>query len=176
MKDTMMNKKYILTFIVFLLAMILLSPTVLAVCPVCTIAVGAGLGLSRYLGVDDVVTGIWIGGLMVSLIGWTINWLNKKNIKFYGRKILITVVYYALGVLPFVWTDIIGHPLNKMWGIDKLLLGVIFGTIGFVVATVSYEYLKKKNGGRAHFKFEKIVFPMAMLVILSLVFYFVSKA
>jgi len=175
MKDTMIDKKYVCAFIVFLLAMILLSPTVLAVCPICTIAVGAGLGLSRYLGVDDIVTGIWIGGLMVSLIVWTINWLNKKNIKFYGRKILITIGYYALGVLPFVWTDVIGHPLNKIWGIDKLIFGVILGTIGFIVANALYEYLKKKNGGRAHFNFEKIVFPVVMLVVLSVVFYFVTK-
>ena len=30
-----------------------------AVCPVCTVAVGAGLEGARLLGVDDVITGIW---------------------------------------------------------------------------------------------------------------------
>ena len=32
-----------------------------AICPVCTVAVGAGIGLSRWLGIDDSITGLWIG-------------------------------------------------------------------------------------------------------------------
>lgn len=32
-----------------------------AVCPVCTVAVGTGVGLSRWLGVDDTITGLWLG-------------------------------------------------------------------------------------------------------------------
>ncbi len=61
-------------------------------CPVCTIAVGAGIGLSRWLGVDDLISGLWIGGLIVSLIGMTILWLNKKNLKnnFLRLAIIIT--------------------------------------------------------------------------------------
>ena len=42
-----------------------------AVCPVCTVAVGAGLEGMRLLGVDDVITGIWAGGLTLSLFFWT---------------------------------------------------------------------------------------------------------
>ena len=53
-----------------------------AICPLCTIAVGAGVGLAQWLGVDDTATGIWIGGLTVSLIGWTIYWFDGKNIAF----------------------------------------------------------------------------------------------
>ncbi|KKU63742.1 MAG: hypothetical protein UX88_C0023G0019 [Candidatus Woesebacteria bacterium GW2011_GWC2_47_16] len=60
----------------------LLSPkTALAVCPVCTVAVGAGLGVSRWLGIDDSVSGIWVGGLVVSLSFWFADWLTKKNLK-----------------------------------------------------------------------------------------------
>ncbi len=33
-----------------------------AICPICTIAVGAGVGFSRYLGIDDTIAGLWIGG------------------------------------------------------------------------------------------------------------------
>ena len=41
----------------------------LALCPVCAIAVGAGIGVSRWLGVDDTITGVWVGGLIVSFGG-----------------------------------------------------------------------------------------------------------
>ena len=33
-----------------------------SVCPVCTIAVGAGLEGARLIGIDDIITGIWAGG------------------------------------------------------------------------------------------------------------------
>ncbi len=124
-----------------------------AICPVCTIAVGAGVGLARYLKVDDAISGVWIGGLTVSMIMWTVNWLNKKNIKFIGRKILITAIYYAIIVLPLFYTGIMGHPLNKMWGIDKLLVGIIFGSVVFFAFGLWYQFLKKKNNNKAYFPF-----------------------
>lgn len=147
----------------------------LAFCPICTIAVGAGVGLSRWLGIDDTVTGIWVGGLIVSLIGWTDNWLKKKNFTFRGMTLVTAVVYYAAVAIPLAWTDIIGHPLNKLWGMDKLLLGMVVGSIGFLIAAQSYEIMKRRNGNKAHFPFQKIVMPVAMLVILGAVFYFITK-
>ena len=143
-----------------------------AVCPVCTVAVGAGVGFSRWLGIDDVISGIWIGGLTVSLIGWTINWLEKKNIRFKGRKISVALGYFLLVVPPLYWAGIMGHPLNTLWGVDRLLLGIFFGSAGFVLAAVGYERLKKKNGNRAHFPFQKVAMPVGTLLLLSLAFYF----
>ena len=52
-----------------------------AVCPVCTVAVGAGLEGARLLGVDDVITGIWAGGLTLSLFFWTAGWLKRHGVK-----------------------------------------------------------------------------------------------
>ncbi len=31
-------------------------------CPVCSISIGVGVGLCRYLGIDDLISGVWIGG------------------------------------------------------------------------------------------------------------------
>jgi hypothetical protein len=146
-----------------------------AICPVCTIAVGAGVGLSRYLGVDDTIAGVWIGGLTVSMIMWTINWFNKKNIKFVGRKIITTIAYYALIVVPLFYTGIMGHPLNKMWGMDKLLVGIIFGSIFFFAFGQWYQVMKKKNNGHAYFPFQKVVMPVLPLVILSIIFYLITR-
>jgi len=52
---------------------------VYAVCPICTVAVGAGLGISRWLGIDDSVTGLWIGGLILSSGLWLADWIGKKG-------------------------------------------------------------------------------------------------
>lgn len=154
------------------LLMFLLSLKTQAVCPVCTVAVGAGVGFSRWLGIDDVISGLWVGGLTVSLITWTINWLNSKKIYFKGRKILTVLFYYAIIVVPLYWSDIIGHPMNTLWGIDKLLLGIILGSLIFILANLSYEWLKKRNNNHSYFPFQKVAMPLGFLLILSLIFYF----
>ena len=146
----------------------------LAVCPVCTIAVGAGIGLSRWLGIDDTVTGVWIGGLAVSITIWTINWLDKKRIRFHGRKMLVTVGYYALIILPLYWKGIVGHPYNILWSVDKLILGIILGSVLFFGGALNYNHLKKQRG-KAKYPFQRVVMPIAPLVILSIIFYFITK-
>jgi len=145
-----------------------------AVCPVCTIAVGACVGLAQYLGIDDTITGLWIGGLIISMAAWTINWLNKKNILFKGRKILVTCGYYAIIILPLYFKNIIGHPFNQIWGMDKLLLGIILGSIFFFLGNIFSLYLKKINGGKAYFPFQKVVMPIVPLIILSFIFYSIT--
>ena len=149
--------------------------TAQAFCPVCTVAVIGGVGLSRWLGIDDTVTGIWVGGFLVSISAWTINWLQKKKYNFWGRDILTYIFYYLIVVAPLYYQEIIGHPLNKFWGVDKLILGLVIGSIFFFLAERFYQYLKKKNGGHAHFPMEKVVIPVGVLIILSLVFYFLTK-
>lgn len=148
--------------------------TAYAVCPVCTVAVGAGVGFSRWLKIDDTISGVWIGGLIVSLILWTLSWLNKKKFNFTGQGLSITILYYVLTLLPLYKTNIMGHQLNKMWGIDKILLGVIFGSLGFFVGSILYQKIKEKRG-KPHFLYQKIVMPVLPLIILTIIFYFLTK-
>ena len=148
-----------------------------AICPVCVIAVGAGLGLSEYLGIDDTVAGVWVGGLLVSMIIWTINWLNKKNWSFGNkdfRDVLIVILYYGLTFWPLWEKGLIGHPLHRFWGIDKLILGTLVGSIGFLLANWWYNNIKKRRG-HAQFPFQKVVMPVGTLAILSGIFYFLTK-
>lgn len=148
-----------------------------AVCPVCVIAVGAGLGLSEYLGIDDTVAGLWVGGLLVAMIVWTINWFNKKGWNF-GQKdwrdILTAIIYYAAVVWPLAAKGFIGRLGNTLWGIDKLLLGIVIGSIVFLSATLWYNNIKKRRG-HAHFAFQKIAMPVGALLIFSFIFYFLTR-
>lgn len=149
----------------------------LAVCPICTVAVGTGVGLSRWLGIDDSITGLWIGGLIVSMITWTISWLDKKNIRFKGRTIIIIFGYYLLTVIPLFYSGIITNSLHALCArsLDKLLLGIVFGSFGFWFGTSWYSYLKEKNQGRAYFPFQKVLMPIIPLILLSIIFYFLTK-
>lgn len=146
-----------------------------AVCPVCTVVVGAGIGLSRWLGIDDSISGIWIGGITSSLILWTINWLDKKQYNFKGAPLITIIGYFLLIVVPLVWTGVIGHQFNKLWGIDKLMFGIVVGSIAFAAGAAMYDYLKRRNNNHAHFPFEKIVLTVAPLIILSFFFYLITK-
>ncbi|MCX6809154.1 MAG: hypothetical protein NTZ65_00130 [Candidatus Berkelbacteria bacterium] len=150
------------------------AKSALAFCPICTVAVGAGVGLSRYLKIDDTVTGLWIGAFFVSISLWTINYLIEKKIKFFQMKFLTFFAYLLMIVAPLYRGELIGHPLNKIWGIDKLLLGIGIGSVIFAIFTALYFYSKKKNNGHAHFPFEKIVFVVAPLAAASVIFYYIT--
>lgn len=144
-----------------------------AICPVCAIAVGAGVGLSRYFGVDDTITGLWIGALIISMSIWTIEWLTKKKIKFYGQKTITVIAYYLFSVGPLYYNEIIGHPFNKLWGIDKLVLGIFVGSILFLGGVALNGWLKKMNNNKVFFPFQKVIIPVSMLLLGSAIFYFI---
>ena len=165
-----MTKK--LSIIIFSLLLFIASPA-LAVCPVCTIAVGAGVGVSRSAGIDDLIVGLWIGGFLTSLIMWTEDWLSKKNINFKGRTIVNILVYLSLTIIPLYTSGIIGNPVNTFCGcgIDELVFGIIGGAVAFWCGARWYEFLKKRNNNKAYFPFQKVVMPILPLIILSLIFY-----
>lgn len=167
--------KKLIILVAFIFSFGIFSNNAQAICPVCTIAVGAGVGLSRWLGIDDTITGLWIGAIIVSSIAWTINWMNKKNFRFKGRKISITLGYYLIIFVPLYWKGIIGHDYNKIWGIDKLVFGVVVGSIVFLVSVLWYNNLKKKNNDRAYFPFQKVAMPVGFLAIFSAILYFITK-
>ena len=157
------------------LGLVLLPLKTFAVCPVCAVAVGAGIGLSRYLGIDDVVTGLWIGGLTVAMVMWTLDYLARKGWRFKFDILTVTVGYYLLIVVPLYFMDLIGHPLNVFWGIDKIVLGTLIGSLALWGASMWYESLKKNNAGHAYFPFQKVAMPVLSLAILSAIFYFLTK-
>ena len=170
-----MNKIKITLYLVFALFIIHYSlfPTLIkAVCPICTVAVGVGLGLSRYLGIDDAVSSIWIGGLILSSSFWLIDWLNKKykvqNTKYI---MLIFASMYALVLIPLWAGKIIGHPFNTILGIDKVLFGTALGSLMFLIGMWVDGKIRKIKGKQL-FVYQKVAFPVLTLVITSLLVYF----
>ena len=171
-----MKKTSVITLSILAIGL-LFAKKALAVCPICTIAVSAGVGLSRWLGIDDSITGVWIGGLTVSMIAWTESWLDKKNINFKGRIYSNIAGYYALIIISLYYSKIIGNPLNTLCvcGLDKLLFGIIAGSIAFWCGASWYFHLKERNNGHAYFPFQKVVMPIFPLIVLSIVYYFLTK-
>ncbi len=147
-----------------------------AICPVCTVAVTAGVCLSRWLGIDDIISGLWIGGFAVSMIYWTLGWLDKKNYRFRGRTVATVIAYFAMITIPLYYAGLLGSPLEiaHICGIDRLLVGIIVGSLGFWSTAEWYYYLKAKNNDRAHFPYQKVAMPVGILLLLSLIYYFLT--
>jgi hypothetical protein len=144
-----------------------------AFCPVCTVAVGVGVGLSRWLGIDDTISGVWIGGMIVALIMWAVDWLNKKEINFKFKTVITSIVFYALTIVPLYFTGIMGHPLNKILNVDKLLFGIVGGTIAFLAGVWINDFLLKDNDNKNYFPFQKVTLTLVMLLFMSLIFYII---
>ena len=161
------------------LLMLLFTKQTQAVCPVCTVAVCAGLGLSRWLKVDDLLSGVWIGGLIASSLSWFINWLKSK--RFYRNIYFcpLIILFYFLTIYPLFVAKLIGHPQNKMCFfnriyIDRLFLGIIIGNISFVFGAFIHKYFKIKNKNKSFFPFQKVVIPITLLIIATFVLYLIK--
>ncbi len=167
--------KKILSLMFFpIIAAIMFVPMAMAVCPVCTVAVGAGLEGMRLLGVDDVITGIWAGALTLSIFLWTVGWLKKRGVKNAFLQIgLPFIIYYGLLAAVYALPGV-EFGATTLWGIDKFLLGIIVGTIAFYLGARWYVRIKRKNGGHAQFAFQKVVVPLSFLVVVTIVFWLIT--
>ena len=164
----------ILSAVLFFSLLFVTAKSALAVCPLCVIAVGAGLGLSRWLGIDDTVTGVWIGGFIVSFGLWFSSYIKKKKWKLTQPEIVSVLTFYLLTIIPLYFAKIIGHPLNKLWGIDKIFLGSIVGAVTFMASVFMDKYLRKISGGQVYIYYQKIILPMLLLTLVSFTFYYLT--
>ena len=163
--------------IVSLLLPFLFASPVNAFCPLCTVAVASGVGFSRSLGIDDTIVGLWIGGLLVSSSMWMIDFLRKKKVVKEKNEVFwilgIFLGMYALVLLPLKFTGIIGHPFNVLFGIDKVLLGILIGSVVFFGMGRLHFFLSKKNGEKVFFPYQKVVLPVGGLFLATILLYFI---
>jgi hypothetical protein len=162
-----MNK---IKFFSLTLIFVLFIPTnVFAICPACTVAAGVGVGLSRWLGIDDIISGIWIGGVTLSSALWLFIWLKKK-ISFKFMKILILGLFYLAVILPLYFSNIMGNPYNTIFGIDSLFAGIVFGSLIFYGGIELHNLIKRRNNNQIYFPFQKVIIPVLFLILGSVVF------
>jgi len=165
-----------------ILASLLLLPfffttPVNAVCPLCTVAVGAGVGLSRSLGIDDSIVGVWIGGFLISSSLWLAGWIQKKKfakkVSSWVWSLASIVLMYAFVLIPMKISGLIGVAENTLFSIDKVLLGIILGSIMFFLGSKLHTFLQNKNKGKVYFPYQRVVIPMATLLLTTIILYFV---
>jgi len=144
-------------------------------CPVCTVGVVAGLGISRLLGIDDVVSAIWIGAFILSLSFITIDWIAKKwpNLMTNYYALPTFVLMYLIVLIPLKLDGVIGILGNSLWGVDKIILGIIIGSLTLFAGGYADKYQRKKFK-KIFFNFQKVIFPIVALLVSSVVFYYIT--
>lgn len=157
-----------------LLGLLAFPSPVHAVCPVCTVAVAAGLGISRWIGIDDSVTGVWIGGLILSSGLWLADWISKKKWKVPYPKFLSVLLMALFVIPPLYWSKMIGLSGNTLLGIDKILLGTIIGSIIFLIGVGIDKWLRTTNSGKVYIYYQKVIIPVFLLSIISFIFYLIT--
>lgn len=163
----------LMTTLFFLVALIFAVPAK-AVCPICTIAVAGGLGISRWIGIDDSVMGIWIGGLILSSGFWMADFISKKTLKIPYPKLLSILVMVLFVVPPLYWSHIMGIVGNTLWGIDKILLGTIVGSGLFFAGMKLDQWLRTTNEGKVYIYYQKVIAPVFFLTLGSFIFFLIT--
>lgn len=150
-----------------------LAPAVYAFCPVCVGATGAGVVIARSYGVDLTIIGIWIGAFIISLSLWINKVLKRKfekSIPFQG--LLLTILILILFIVFFNFTDLIGS--QKIFGIDKLLFGIITGCLVTIFGSFLSNIIKNKRL-RTIFPFQTIAIILFLLILVSLLFWLITR-
>ena len=156
----------------------LVSP-VLAQCPVCIVTVGGGMLIAKKLGIDDLLVSIWISALNTAISFWLASEFKLKiknsKLKILSNPWFLSFVMLAFTLFYFQFTDQIGSSGNQLLGIDKIVFGQILGLLAMFIGNFIYGFTKYKNGSKTLFPYAKVVFPVGLILITTLVFKLVFK-
>jgi len=151
-----------------------LMPTVMAHCPLCTAATIIGVGVTRSLGWDDSIVGIFVGAMIVSSALWVNKIFKKRNIG--GNAFLrigsITVATFVLTVLSFYFAGIFG-PANtyRIFGMEKIIFGTLSGAVVSFAAFFASNEIKRRNEGKILFNYQTIALTFGALILNALLFW-----
>lgn len=145
-------------------------------CPVCMVTVGASLYLAEKTGLDKCVIGVWSGALLAIFGYFLIRWFTKKGWTFAGYKNVVmglSIASIGLMYIPGIPGGMVYDPMIiGFLYIDSFLLSNIIGAFVFIFGVNFYTWMKERNGGHAHFPFEKVVVPVVMVGLISALFYY----
>jgi len=149
--------------------MIFVHP-VYATCPVCIVAVGSGLWLAEFLGVDVLIASLWIGALITALAIVLADKMTRWKLP--KPKLSWTIIFYLLTLATLKIQGKLNNPYCQIWGICKIWLGITVGVIVFWLGVLADQWLRRINNSKVFFPFQKVIIPIFSVLLVSLIFYF----
>ena len=155
----------------------LLVPATFAQCPICVVTVGGGMFLAQRLGIDDLLVSIWISALNTAIAFYLAPKINSgvrrnKILQIFANPWILSILLYLTTIAYFQFTNQLGISTNKLLGFDKIFLGQTIGLLTMFAGNYLYSYSKTKNGNKALFPYSKVVFPVGMVLLITLIFKF----
>jgi hypothetical protein len=172
------TRKLLGLLLIPLLSVIVIIPGVMAHCPLCTAATIVGVGVTRSLGWDDSIVGVFVGAMIVSSALWVNNVLKKRNIggNAFLRISSITVATFVLTVLSFYYAGIFGPANNyRIFGMEKVIFGTIAGTVVSFASFFASNEIKRRNNGKVLFNYQTMVLTFGALILNALLFWMVFQ-
>jgi hypothetical protein len=149
----------------------LFTRTALAHCPLCVAGAAAGVTLTRWVGIDDSITGIWIAALLGAMSFWLEPYVFRLFKK--TKKDLIRPLLYILILGATLWSFYqfnLVIRMSQIFGVDKLTFGMITGGILFYFVDLIDDAIIQKNE-KVFFPYQRIVVSLGSMVIWSLLVY-----
>ncbi len=163
--------KIIFSGFAFLFLFFATKGEVLAHCPLCVAAAGAGLTLSDALGIDDSITGIWLGAFIGATSLYTQRLLSSRWQWVLKRWVgtLISLAFVFLTILSFYRFNLVVRH-GDIFGFDKLPFGMVLG-VGVFLAMDYFNNLIKTKNGKALFPYQSIVLSFFAITLASFLVY-----
>lgn len=152
-------------FLIVLFSFILITP-VYAHCPLCAAATGAAVATARFYGVDDTITGTFVGAFIIATGLWMNNMLKKRK----GGKNYFSFQTPAILALSFALM-LVSLYFVGLLHLDKLLAGTIGGTIITLVAFGAHHEFRKINKNHNYVPMQGILLPFLFLIAFNLCLY-----
>jgi len=137
-------------------------------CPLCVAGAGAGLTLSRLLGIDDSITGIWLAAFLGATSFWSESLIKKPELRLNFRP-FIYIGIFAATIWSFYKFNLVIR-MSQLFGLDKLTFGMLVGGVGFYLVDALDDFVIKTKG-KVFFPYQRIIVSLGSIAILSLAMY-----
>jgi len=136
--------------------------------PVCAIGIASGLGISRWLGIDDITLGLWIGALILSVSIQFDIFLSKKGKSFPFSFWVIFGGTWALSFLPIL-KSLTQDPSCNIFGFPRIICGSVLGAFTLFLVDRVNNFIINKHNKKVYFYYQRVIIPIIGLIIISMV-------
>lgn len=136
--------------------------------PVCAIGIASGLGISSWLGINDITLGLWIGALILSLSIQFNIFLTRKGKSFPFSFWVILLSSWILSFLPIL-INLDKYTSCIICGFPEIICGSILGILTLFLVDKANLFVIDKHNKKVYFYYQKIIIPVIGLIIASMI-------